>query len=47
MAIISAPRRETPAPLWKRIVWLLAIWAAGVAALGLVSLVLRLWLKTR
>jgi hypothetical protein len=33
------------APLWKRLVWLVAIWAASVAALGVVSLLLRLWLK--
>ena len=32
-------------PWWKRLAWMMAIWAASVAALGLVSLVLRLWLK--
>ncbi len=33
------------APWWKRLAWLAAIWAASVAALGLVSLALRFWLK--
>ena len=32
-------------PLWKRIGWMLLIWSASVAALGAVSLLLRLWLK--
>lgn len=29
----------------KRLAWMAAIWAASVAALGLVSLALRFWLK--
>jgi hypothetical protein len=33
------------APWWKRLAWMAAIWAASVAALGLVSLALRFWLK--
>jgi hypothetical protein len=33
------------APWWKRLAWMVAIWAASVAALGLVSLALRFWLK--
>jgi Protein of unknown function (DUF2474) len=36
---------EMRAPLWKRLAWLLLIWSASVAALGAVSLVLKLWLK--
>jgi Protein of unknown function (DUF2474) len=32
-------------PLWKRLSWMLVIWAASVAALAAVSLVLRFWLK--
>lgn len=32
-------------PLWKRLAWLLAIWAASVAALGAVAWLLRWWLK--
>jgi hypothetical protein len=31
--------------LWKRLAWMIAIWAASVMALGVVSLLLRLWLK--
>jgi hypothetical protein len=34
------------APWWKRLAWMAAIWAASVAALGLVSLALRFWLKS-
>jgi hypothetical protein len=33
-----------PAPLWQRLLWLVAIWAASVAALGIVAGVLRFWL---
>jgi hypothetical protein len=32
------------APLWKRLAWLAAIWAASVAALGLVAMLLRWWI---
>jgi hypothetical protein len=35
---------ETHAPLWKRLAWMAAIWAASVVALGLVAGVIRLWL---
>ncbi|MGN6375518.1 MAG: DUF2474 family protein [Sphingomonas sp.] len=34
---------ETPAPLWKRIGWMAAIWLASVLALALVSVLLRFW----
>jgi hypothetical protein len=36
---------DMSAPLWKRLAWLLLIWSASVAALGAVSLLLKLWLK--
>jgi hypothetical protein len=36
---------EPPASWWRRISWLIVIWAASVAVLGAVSLLLRLWLK--
>jgi len=37
--------RRQAIPLWKRLAWMIAIWAASVLALGVVSLLLRLWLK--
>ena len=43
------PRAPDPspesAPLWKRIGWMTLIWAMSVALLGVVSLILRWWLK--
>ena len=33
------------APLWKRLAWMVAIWAVSVAALGVVSLALRFWVR--
>ncbi|HEX4243706.1 MAG TPA: DUF2474 family protein [Steroidobacteraceae bacterium] len=35
------------APLHKRLLWLIGIWAAGVLALGLVSALLRWLLRPR
>jgi hypothetical protein len=32
-------------PIWKRVGWMVLIWSASVAALGALSLILRLWLK--
>ena len=32
---------EAPAPLWKRLAWFLGLWAAGVAAVGAVAMVIR------
>jgi hypothetical protein len=38
----SAPREES---LSRRLGWLALIWAASVTTLGVVSLLLRWWLK--
>lgn len=32
-------------PLWQRLGWMVLIWAASVAVLGVVGFVLRLWLS--
>jgi hypothetical protein len=31
-------------PLWKRLAWFAGLWAAGVAAVGAVAWLLRLWI---
>jgi hypothetical protein len=41
------PRLEPPSgprPLWLRLGWLLLIWGASTAALGLVAMLIRFWL---
>jgi len=43
---IEAPHSGSPeSPLWKRLLWLVGIWIASVAALLLVAMVLRLVLQ--
>jgi hypothetical protein len=34
-----------PRPVWQRAAWTVGIWAASVALLGAVSLVIRFWLN--
>lgn len=41
-AAAGAPAR---ASLAMRLAWLVAIWAAGVAAVGTLSFLIRLWLR--
>ena len=33
-----------PGPLWKRLLWFVGLWAAGVAVVGTVAYILRLWI---
>jgi hypothetical protein len=35
---------QTNAPLWKRLAWMAAIWAASVAVLGVFAELLHLWI---
>jgi hypothetical protein len=32
---------RAPAPLWRRLAWFAALWAAGVAAVGAVAMLIR------
>jgi hypothetical protein len=38
-------RDAKPLPLWRRLAWLAGIWGLSVAAVGVVSLTIRLVLK--
>jgi hypothetical protein len=33
------------APLWKRLLWMSAIWTMSVAALGVIAFIIRTWLN--
>ena len=35
---------DAPGPWWKRLLWFVALWAAGVAAMGAVAYLLRWWI---
>ncbi|MCP9628164.1 DUF2474 domain-containing protein [Rhodopseudomonas palustris] len=37
---------EPSGPLSRRLLWFVALWLGGVAAVTLVSLILRLWIGT-
>ena len=39
-------RHPTMAAWWKKLAWLILIWAAGVAALGVVAWLLRWLMQT-
>ncbi|WP_079247059.1 DUF2474 domain-containing protein [Sphingomonas turrisvirgatae] len=36
---------EPPTPWWQRFAWLIAIWCASVAMLGMVAYGIRWWLR--
>ena len=36
---------DSPGPLWKRLAWFVALWAAGVLAVGSVAYLIRLWIN--
>ena len=38
-------QQDVAGPLWKRLAWMAAIWAASVLALGVVASLLRWWLR--
>jgi hypothetical protein len=37
--------KATRPPLWKQLAWFVALWIAGVAAVGSVAFVIRSWLN--
>ena len=38
------PAHATPGPLWKRLLWFVGLWLAGLACVGTVAWLLRLWI---
>jgi hypothetical protein len=42
--MLAPPEKEPEGPLWQRLVWMLGIWAASVAVLGVVAYIIRLWI---
>lgn len=41
----TRPRPDADVPLWKRLLWMAAIWTASVAMLGAVAMLLKAWLR--
>jgi len=39
------PQDTRRRPLWRKLAWFFGLWAASVTLLGLVSLMLRWWLR--
>jgi len=40
----GAPDVHAPGPLWKRLAWFVALWLGGLAAVGSLAWLLRLWI---
>jgi hypothetical protein len=40
------PEPSTPPSATRRLLWFVALWGVGVAVVGIVGLILRLWLRT-
>ena len=43
--MLAPPPPPPEPPLWQRLAWMAAIWAASVAVLGAIAWVLKLWLR--
>jgi len=35
---------DTPGPLWQRLLWFVALWAAGVVTVGALAYAIRFWI---
>ena len=35
---------QTPGPLWRRLLWFVGLWMAGVATVAAVGYMIRIWL---
>ena len=45
MAIIDLEPPARPAPLWRRLSWMMLIWAGSIMALGVVAMAIRIALR--
>lgn len=43
--MLAPPETPPERPLWQRLAWMALIWAASVAVLGAVAMVIRFWLN--